>query len=62
MAARDITAGRLVQLLPKWHIEPVDLQLAHASHEHLPQRVKSLLAYLEAEIPVEIHRLDLGER
>lgn len=62
MAARDISAGRLIQLLPNWHIEPVDLQLAHASHEHLSQRVQSLLDYLEAEIPAEIHRLDLGER
>lgn len=62
MAARDISAGRLIQLLPNWHIEPVDLHLAHASHEHLSQRVQSLLDYLEAEIPAEIHRLDLGER
>lgn len=62
MAARDIAAGRLIQLLPDWHIEPVDLQLAHASHEHLPQRVQSLLEYLEAEIPKEIQKLDLGER
>lgn len=62
MAARDIAAGRLVQLLPEWHIEPVDLHLAHASHEHLPQRVQTLLEYLETEIPQEINRLDLGER
>lgn len=62
MAARDITAGRLLQLLPHWHIEPVDLHLAHAAHEHLPQRVRSLLDYLESELPKEINRLDLGER
>lgn len=62
MAGRDIAAGRLVQLLPEWHLEPIDLQLAHAAHEHLPQRVRSLLEYLEREIPVEIERLDLGER
>jgi DNA-binding transcriptional LysR family regulator len=62
MAARDIAAGRLLQLLPDWHIEPVDLHLAHASHEQLPERVRSLLEYLEAEIPQEIHKLDLGER
>lgn len=62
MAARDIAAGRLIQLLPDWHIEPVDLHLTHASHEQLPERVRSLLEYLEAEIPQEIHKLDLGER
>ena len=62
MAMRDIAAGRLVQLLPEWRIEPVDLHLAHASHEHLPQRVQSVLEYLAAEIPQEINRLDLGER
>jgi len=62
MAARDIAAGRLIQLLPDWHIEPVDLHLSHASHEQLPERVRSLLDYLEAEIPQEIHKLDLGER
>jgi DNA-binding transcriptional LysR family regulator len=62
MAARDIAAGRLIQLLPDWHIEPVDLHLAHASHEQLPERVRSLLEYLEAEIPLELHKLDLGER
>jgi len=62
MAARDIAAGRLVQLLPAWQMPPIDLQLAHASHEQLPQRVKSLLEYLEAEIPREIHKLDFGER
>jgi len=62
MAARDIAAGRLIQILPDWHIEPVDLQLVHASHEHLPQRVQSLLEYLEAEIPNEIQRLDFNER
>ena len=62
MAARDITAGRLVQLLPDWHLAPIDLQIAHAGHEHLPQRVKSLIEYLEQELPLEIHRLDLNER
>ncbi len=62
MAARDITAGRLVQLLPDWHLAPIDLQIAHAAHEHLPQRVKSLIEFLEQELPVEIHRLDLNER
>ena len=62
MAARDIAAGRLVQLLPDWHLAPLDLQIAHAAHEHLPQRVKSLIEYLEQELPVEIHRLDLNER
>lgn len=54
--------GRLIQLLPDWHIEPVDLHLSHASHEQLPERVRSLLDYLEAEIPQEIHKLDLGQR
>ncbi|MGV3663480.1 MAG: LysR family transcriptional regulator [Prosthecobacter sp.] len=62
MAARDIAAGRLVHLLPEWSLEPIDLQLAHASHEQLPQRVRSLLEYLEHEIPVEIQRLDLSQR
>ncbi|WP_395743408.1 LysR family transcriptional regulator [Prosthecobacter sp.] len=62
MAGRDITAGRLVQLLPDWHLAPIDLQIAHAAHEHLPQRVKSLIEYLEQELPLEIHRLDLNER
>jgi DNA-binding transcriptional LysR family regulator len=62
MAARDINAGRLVQLLPDWHLAPLDLQIAHAAHEHLPQRVKSLIEYLEQELPLEIHRLDLNER
>ncbi len=62
MAARDITAGRLVQLLPDWHLAPLDLQIAHSAHEHLPQRVKSLIEYLEQELPLEIHRLDLNQR
>lgn len=62
MAGRDVAAGRLVELLPEWHLSPIDLQLAHAAHEHLPQRVMSLLAFLEAEIPAEMHRLDLDER
>lgn len=62
MAARDINAGRLVQLLPDWHMVPLDLQIAHSAHEHLPQRVKSLIEYLEQELPLEIHRLDLNER
>lgn len=62
MAARDIAAGRLVHILPEWTLEPVDLQLAHASHEQLPQRVRSLLEYLEHEIPIEIQRLDLSQR
>lgn len=62
MAARDITAGRLVQLLPDWQLAPLNLQIAHAAHEHLPQRVKSLIEFLEQELPMEIHRLDLNER
>lgn len=62
MAARDIAAGRLVHLLPAWRLEPVDLHLAHAGHEHLPERVRRLLEYLEAEIPQEILKLDIGER
>lgn len=62
MAARDIAAGRLVQILPEWSLHPIDLQLAHAAHEQLPQRVRSLLEYLEHEIPIEIQRLDLSQR
>lgn len=62
MAARDIAAGRLVHLLPDWSLEVVDLHLLHGDPAHLPQRVKSLLAFLEIELPLEIHRLDLGER
>lgn len=62
MAGRDIAAGRLVQLLPDWTLDPVDLQIAHAAHEHLPQRVKSLLEYMGQELPLEIHRLDLDQR
>lgn len=62
MAGRDIAAGRLVQLLPEWPLDPLDLQIAHSSYEHLPQRVTSLLRYMEQEIPLEIHRLDLNER
>lgn len=62
MAARDIAAGRLVHLLPEWRISLVDLHLAHAAHEHLPERVRHLLDYLEAEVPLELHKLDLGER
>jgi DNA polymerase I-like protein with 3'-5' exonuclease and polymerase domains len=38
--------------------EPLDLQIAHTAHEHLPLRVTSLLEYLEAEIPREILRLE----
>lgn len=62
MAARDIAAGRLVHLLPEWKLAPVDIHLAHASHEQLSQRVTSLLDYLEAELPKEIHKLDFAER
>lgn len=62
MAGRDIAAGRLVQLLPEWPLDPLDLQIAHSSYEHLPQRVTSLLRYIEEEIPLEIQRLDLNER
>ncbi|MCB1208378.1 MAG: LysR family transcriptional regulator [Verrucomicrobiales bacterium] len=62
MAGRDIAAGLLIELVPEWKLEPIELQIAHASHEHLPQRVKSLLEYLEAELPKEIHRLDRIER
>jgi hypothetical protein len=38
------------------------LQIAHAAHDQLPQRVLSLLEYLEVEVPRELDRLDLGER
>lgn len=62
MAARDIAAGRLIQLLPDWRMESVDLHLAHAAHDHLPERVLSLLDYLETEIPKELYKLDLGDR
>ena len=41
---------------------PVDLNLAHASPEQLPERVRSLLEYLEVEVPREIQKLDLDER
>jgi len=38
------------------------IELIRHAHEHLPQRVKSLIEYLEQELPLEIHRLDLNER
>jgi hypothetical protein len=40
----------------------VDLHLAHASHEQLSERVRSLLEYLEEVVPREIQKLDLGDR
>lgn len=58
MAGQGIAEGLLVELLPQWHLEPMDLQLAHASNDNPPQRVQKLLEYLEAELPKEIHRLD----
>ncbi len=41
---------------------PVDLNLAHASHEQLSERVRSLLEQLEEEVPRKIQKLDLDER
>jgi DNA-binding transcriptional LysR family regulator len=62
MAARDIEAGRLVQLLPEWSLEIVDLHIVHGDPNHLPQRVTSLIDYLAAELPLEAYRLDMGDR
>lgn len=62
MAARDIAAGRLVHLLPAWSLETVSLHVVHGDPDHLPQRVKSLIDFLTDELPLELGRLDLGER
>lgn len=62
MASRDIAAGRLVEILPEWRLEPIELHLAHAANEQLPERVRILLDYLEHELPIEIQRLDLSQR
>jgi DNA-binding transcriptional LysR family regulator len=62
MAERDLASGRLVELVPEWRIAPAELHLAHAAAGPLSQRVRSLLDYLEKEIPAEILRVDLAGR
>ncbi len=62
MAARDIAAGRLIELLPSWHPTPVELQIAYNAQGAHSRRLKALLDYLLEELPLEIRPIDLGQR
>lgn len=46
-----VDAGRLVRLLPKWHMPSHTLHLVYASRRHLPLRTRTFLQFMAQRIP-----------
>lgn len=49
--ADDIRAGRLVRLLPDWHVPGADLHAVFPARRHIPERVRRVLDEVVEEIP-----------
>ena len=43
----DIDAGRLVELLPDWHLPDGGIYAVYPANKHLPQRVRALIDFLQ---------------
>jgi DNA-binding transcriptional LysR family regulator len=61
MASADLSAQRLVELLPDWRVSGAELYLAHSAQGELSQRVARLVAYFTEELPREIKRVAMQE-
>ncbi|AXF85588.1 HTH-type transcriptional regulator PgrR [Ephemeroptericola cinctiostellae] len=44
----DIDAGRLVALLPDWHLPDGGIYAVYPANKHLPQRVRALIDFLQS--------------
>jgi DNA-binding transcriptional LysR family regulator len=45
---QDVTAGRLVRLIPRWSYEPFTLFFVHPAKQHVPKKVSAFREYLLA--------------
>ena len=44
----DIDAGRLIELLPDWHLPDGGIFAVYPANKHLPQRVRALIDFLQS--------------
>lgn len=51
MAAADLEAGRLVQVLPDWNASEVELHALYVSRKHLPLKIRVFVDYLVEKLP-----------
>lgn len=49
--ADDLAAGRLVRVLPDWHVEGADLHAIFPARRHIPQRVRGVLDEVLSSLP-----------
>ncbi len=49
--ADDLAAGRLVRVLPDWHVEGADLHAIFPARRHIPQRVRGVLDEVISSLP-----------
>lgn len=48
---KDIDEGRLVEVLPQWHTDPVPINLVYAPTRYRPPIVRTLIDHLRTSIP-----------
>ena len=52
LAAPDVEAGRLVRVLPRWHLHAGDLFFVHPPAAHLPRKVTAFRDFLLEQLKV----------
>lgn len=47
----DVANGRLIALLPEWHMPDFDLNIAYGVDRHITGRLRAFIDFVQAEIP-----------
>jgi len=61
LVGRDMARGKLVRLLPEFHLSPIDINIAYPSRRHLPAKVRTFIDHLVAHFSKTENRI-LGEQ
>jgi DNA-binding transcriptional LysR family regulator len=46
LVGRDMARGKLVRLLPEFHMSPIEINIAYPSRRHLPAKVRTFIDHL----------------
>lgn len=58
----ELASGKLVKVLPDWHLTDLDLYVVHLPHRHMPGRVKSFVDFALKEMPLLVGKVTTGQK
>jgi DNA-binding transcriptional LysR family regulator len=62
LVAEDLASGKLLRLLPDWSASDIPLNLIYLARRATPLRVRALLDFMAASLPVELARVSGSRR